>query len=187
MAPADDDHLEQAVDHDEVPTQASHPAVREGGRRGLPRLKELGPYRLDRTLGWGGMGIVYAAEDTRSGEQVALKLLRFSDPEGVSLRRFQQEAEATRRGVVLARWDPGRGRCPGRTRRAHPPGRGQRHRRPLPAAGHAVDLAAPGWQPGHRRVWLARSDDDKPLLLDEEGVSIAGSWSVQPVLVAWDD
>jgi eukaryotic-like serine/threonine-protein kinase len=52
-------------------------------------------YRILRALGRGGMGEVYAAEDTKLHRQVALKILPrdlATDPE--RLRRFQREAQA---------------------------------------------------------------------------------------------
>ena len=55
----------------------------------------LGHYRLLRRLGAGGMGEVYAAEDTKLKRQVALKVLppeMAVDP--VRRARFQREAEA---------------------------------------------------------------------------------------------
>src|SRR5579884_1685222 len=39
-----------------------------------PRI--IGPYRVLRTIGEGGMGIVYEGADTRSGERVALKVAK---------------------------------------------------------------------------------------------------------------
>ena len=35
----------------------------------------LGPYRMERQIGRGGMGVVYLAEDTRLGRKVAVKIL----------------------------------------------------------------------------------------------------------------
>lgn len=55
----------------------------------------LGPYRVSRKLGAGGMGEVYAALDPRLNREVAIKVLTadlLRDPE--SLRRFHQEANA---------------------------------------------------------------------------------------------
>src|SRR5262245_54706475 len=60
----------------------------------------LGRYRVERRLGQGGMGVVYAAVDLLLRRPVALKLLvpeLARDPRAVS--RFQREAQAAARVI----------------------------------------------------------------------------------------
>ncbi len=63
---------------------------------GLPQ--SIGPYRVEREIGRGGMGVVYLAEDTRLHRRVALKVL---PPEVASSRdlrrRFEREASVASR------------------------------------------------------------------------------------------
>lgn len=58
-------------------------------------VKRVGPYEVQETLGRGGMGIVARAVDTRTGHDVALKLLVVADER--SRRRLVREARALAR------------------------------------------------------------------------------------------
>jgi serine/threonine-protein kinase len=63
------------------------------GFEAQPKVKQFGPYLIERKLGQGGMGAVYLATDTRSNTPVAIKVLTgpaATDPE--YLVRFQREA-----------------------------------------------------------------------------------------------
>src|SRR5689334_8351676 len=50
-------------------------------------------YRLERRLGEGGMGVVWAADDTQAGGRVAIKIMKASDDPDAR-RRFLREGRA---------------------------------------------------------------------------------------------
>jgi hypothetical protein len=56
--------------------------------------ERIGPYRLERKLGAGGMGVVYAAWDERLDRRVALKQIRPEVAGDLLRRRFRREARA---------------------------------------------------------------------------------------------
>ena len=64
------------------------------------RMPRVGRYQIQRPLGLGGVGVVYAARDRSSGEQVAIKLLLHESALGSS--REDARARLLREGWVAA-------------------------------------------------------------------------------------
>jgi serine/threonine protein kinase/WD40 repeat protein len=63
---------------------------------GLPQ--QIGPYTIVRTIGRGGVSVVYLARDSRNNRDVALKVIPAgADADQVDLARFRTEAEAVER------------------------------------------------------------------------------------------
>lgn len=57
---------------------------------------DFGPWRIDRLIGRGGMGVVYLATDRRLGRPVAIKLIADDRAEDPAFRdRFEREAQLT--------------------------------------------------------------------------------------------
>src|ERR1700686_5220646 len=54
---------------------------------------QLGLYRIESSLGEGGMGVVYRALDTKLNRPVAIKLLSDDLADAAARRRFQREAQ----------------------------------------------------------------------------------------------
>lgn len=75
----------ETTDHSFVPS----------GADGFPHgLKTIGPYRLERVIGDGGMARVYLAHDDKMGRQIAVKVLRRGIGESPEFRlRFEQEID----------------------------------------------------------------------------------------------
>src|SRR6202158_3812487 len=62
-------------------------------RKPLVPGTQIGVYRIESTLGEGGMGVVYRALDTKLNRPVAIKFLSGDLADAAARRRFQREAQ----------------------------------------------------------------------------------------------
>jgi len=72
---------------------ATHEPLPAHAPETLSHPERIGAYRIRRPLGFGGMGVVYLAEQDSPRRAVALKLLRLDSASPRQLERFEREAE----------------------------------------------------------------------------------------------
>ncbi len=87
--PIEPDPREPLTNHESLPGESLMDASGESTLTQLGPGAQLGRYRIERSLGAGGMGEVFRAHDSRLGRAVAIKVskAKFSD-------RFEREARA---------------------------------------------------------------------------------------------
>jgi len=74
-------------------TISNAPAPGRGPSRGDSPRNAIGPYKILETLGEGGMGVVYLAEQDKPRRVVALKVIKPGYASPQLLKRFEQESQ----------------------------------------------------------------------------------------------
>lgn len=89
------EYEKQAADFIEAPAYVLAAEVLADDGRGLVAGRRIGPYKVVREIGRGGMGAVFLAEraDGQFHQQVALKIVRRSFADSDLARRFRQERQ----------------------------------------------------------------------------------------------
>ncbi|MFK7884178.1 MAG: protein kinase [Phycisphaerales bacterium] len=59
----------------------------------LPDSGSIGPFKIIRLIGEGGMGVVYAAEQDAPNRRVAVKIIRVGGSSEIAINRFRREGE----------------------------------------------------------------------------------------------
>ncbi|PYS89261.1 MAG: hypothetical protein DMF62_07595 [Acidobacteria bacterium] len=97
--------VEALLDENETPSPKLDGSVFEVGLKIIDETesdgrigRNFGHFRIDRLIGSGGMGAVYAAEDTRNQQPVAIKFAnQLFELDSERIRRFRKEANAASR------------------------------------------------------------------------------------------
>ena len=85
-------------------------------------IEHVGPFRIERTIGRGGMGVVYLARDTKLDRDVAVKALPQELAEDADrLARFEREAKTLAPLRCVPRGMKGVGSGNGVLQRPQPP------------------------------------------------------------------
>jgi len=96
-----DEHIDTCADCRRLVSEAARRTGDSNGghasQGGLPRGTRLGPYLIEDVVDAGGMGVVYAARDSRLDREVALKAVRDGGATGAELARIVGEAAAMAR------------------------------------------------------------------------------------------
>lgn len=89
------DQTDEVSENLELISRAKHLLRRPAGNALHP--ERVGPFRIVREIGRGGMGIVYLAQQEHPRRRVALKVVRPGLATPGTLRRFEREADALAR------------------------------------------------------------------------------------------
>ena len=151
-----------------------------GASESLGAGDALGPYRIEALLGEGGMGQVFRATDTATGDVVALKVIKPEHTDEEHARRFAHEARAAGEvshrnlvGVIDAGESGGRRYLAMR----YVPGRSVDERiqaegpLPVPDVARIARHVAAGLDALHGAGLVHRDVKPSNILLDEEGVA----------------